>query len=197
MAKAKKHDEQSSAKVEIHSTYFEPAELSVNAGECVCFENCVQMKHAVAFDDDSIGSSEQLEKGETFEVKFPVAGTFAYHCENHPDMTGTVTVVEVEAEVPEPVIDKKAAEVPPSTVIPAMAAAPAPVASAPVKEWINCKVNIPNTHVGTIECRIPGSTPEAERWDAACVAAAKVRGIALSSSGKPQFGSAPQVEFLE
>lgn len=66
-----------------------------------------------------------------------------------------------------------------------------------VPEWIKCKVNVPNCHVGMIECQIPGNTPDAEKIDAACLAAAKVRGIALNASGKPQFASAPQVEFLE
>jgi hypothetical protein len=65
------------------------------------------------------------------------------------------------------------------------------------REWINCKVNIPNCHVGMIECRISGSIPEAERYKAACLAAAAVRGIALNASGVPQFASAPIIEYLE
>lgn len=67
----------------------------------------------------------------------------------------------------------------------------------PVPEWIKCKVNVPNCHVGTIECRIAGSIPELDRYNAACLAAAEVRGIALNESGKPQFASAPNVEYLE
>ncbi len=71
------------------------------------------------------------------------------------------------------------------------------VVDKPTPEWIKCKVNVPNCHVGMIECVIPGSTPEADRWAAACKAAAEVRGIALNASGVPQFASAPQVEYLE
>lgn len=67
----------------------------------------------------------------------------------------------------------------------------------PTPEWIRCKVNVPNCHVGTIECLIPGNTPESEKRAAACLAAAKVRGIALSASGLPQFATAPEVEYLE
>ncbi len=79
----------------------------------------------------------------------------------------------------------------PDTTIPAVAKPSA----AP--EWIRCRVNIPNSHVGTIECRISGSTPEQDRHKAACLAAAEARGIALNASGTPQFASAPNVEYLE
>lgn len=72
-----------------------------------------------------------------------------------------------------------------------------PVASKPAPEWIRCKVNVPNCHVGMIECRIAGNTPIGNRHAAACLAAAEVRGIALNQSGVPQFASAPEVEYLE
>lgn len=66
-----------------------------------------------------------------------------------------------------------------------------------VVEWIKCKVSVPNCHVGEIFCQIPGSTPEADKRAAACVAAAKARGIALNANGVPQFATAPEVEYLE
>lgn len=91
--------------------------------------------------------------------------------------------------------DKKAAE---ELAAEEAAIAPViPLAAKSAPEWIRCKVNVPNSHVGTIECRIPGNTPEADRRAAACRAAAEVRGIALNASGVPQFASAPQVEYLE
>lgn len=64
-------------------------------------------------------------------------------------------------------------------------------------EYIECKVHVRGCHVGTIECRIPGNTPVEKRHTAALLAAASVRGIALSESGRPQFGTAPEVEYLE
>lgn len=67
----------------------------------------------------------------------------------------------------------------------------------PVPEWIKCKVNVPNCHVGEILCQIPGSTPEADKRATALRAAAAVRGIALNASGVPQFATAPEVEYLE
>lgn len=64
-------------------------------------------------------------------------------------------------------------------------------------DWIECKVHVRGCHVGTIDCRIPGATPADKRHSAALLAAANIRGIALNESGRPQFGTAPEVEYLE
>ena len=42
--------------------------------------------------DDGLFDSEALNPGESFMFTFPEAGTFSYHCEIHPFMTGSVTV---------------------------------------------------------------------------------------------------------
>jgi len=78
--------------VEIHTTKFEPDTITIAAGDCICFTNFVAMKHTVTFADKAIESSGQLEKEDTFEAKFPTAGKFPYHCQNHPEMKGVVTV---------------------------------------------------------------------------------------------------------
>jgi plastocyanin len=47
--------------------------------------------HTVTADDDSFDSGT-LSNGDTFEQTFDEAGEFAYHCEIHSSMTGTITV---------------------------------------------------------------------------------------------------------
>ena len=47
--------------------------------------------HTVTADDDSFDSGN-LDGGATFEQTFDEAGEFAYHCNIHPQMTGTVSV---------------------------------------------------------------------------------------------------------
>jgi plastocyanin len=42
--------------------------------------------------DDGVFDSGFIDGGDTFEFTFTEAGTFAFHCEVHPTMTGTVTV---------------------------------------------------------------------------------------------------------
>lgn len=73
----------------------------------------------------------------------------------------------------------------------------AETAALKASEWIRCRVNVPNCHVGMIECRIPSATPDKDRHLAALRAAAEVRGIVVNRNGVPQFGTAPEVEYLE
>jgi plastocyanin len=51
------------------------------------------IQHTVTADDGSFGSA-QLSAGASFSHVFTTAGTYAYHCSIHPDMTGTVTVTQ-------------------------------------------------------------------------------------------------------
>jgi plastocyanin len=49
------------------------------------------MAHTVTADDDSFDSG-QLAKNASFSHTFTEVGVVPYHCENHPQMTGKVTV---------------------------------------------------------------------------------------------------------
>jgi plastocyanin len=49
------------------------------------------IQHTVTAGDGSFGS-DPLSTGASFSHVFTVAGTYAYHCSIHTDMTGTVTV---------------------------------------------------------------------------------------------------------
>lgn len=98
--------------------------------------------------------------------------------------------VAADAEVKPP-------EPPKVVVLPSAPAATPPETLPPVGLILKCRVHVPGSHVGTIECGIPANTAPADRHAAALISAAAVRGIALNASGLPQFASAPQVEFLE
>lgn len=63
--------------------------------------------------------------------------------------------------------------------------------------FIECKVTVPNCHVGEIRCRIPASVPADQRNIAAQRAAAETRGIPVNKAGVPQFASPALVEYLE
>jgi plastocyanin len=47
--------------------------------------------HTVTAEDGSFDSQQKC-KGDTFTFKFDKAGTFAYHCNLHANMKGTITV---------------------------------------------------------------------------------------------------------
>ena len=50
--------------------------------------------HNVVFDNNGVPSSDPMNQGDTFEVKFTKAGTYTYVCKFHEtsNMRGTVTV---------------------------------------------------------------------------------------------------------
>jgi plastocyanin len=82
---------QDSAAVSIVDFAFQPASLEVAAGTTVTWTNTGQEKHTATADDGTF-DSKNLQPGESFSYTFDTPGTYAYHCEIHPDMTGTITV---------------------------------------------------------------------------------------------------------
>ena len=77
--------------VEIKNTAFNPATITVKAGDKVTWTNNDGFAHTVTLDDNSVDSGN-FNAGSTFDHTFAVAGTFAYHCKIHSSMHGTVTV---------------------------------------------------------------------------------------------------------
>ncbi|MBL8776631.1 MAG: cupredoxin family copper-binding protein [Acidimicrobiales bacterium] len=70
---------------------FIPDPISITVGDSVTWTNEDGFAHTVTADDDSFDSGN-LDGGATFEQTFDEAGEFAYHCNIHPQMTGTVSV---------------------------------------------------------------------------------------------------------
>ncbi|AJF62526.1 MAG: Blue (Type 1) copper protein [archaeon GW2011_AR20] len=78
--------------VKITGFAFSPAELTVKVGDTVTWVNEDSVKHTVTSDSGSELSSPLFAKSETYSHTFNTPGTFAYHCNVHPDMTGKVIV---------------------------------------------------------------------------------------------------------
>jgi hypothetical protein len=70
---------------------FQPNSLEVTTGSTVTWTNTGAATHTVTADDGSFDSGN-LAPGATFSQTFDTAGTFAYHCNIHPNMTGTIVV---------------------------------------------------------------------------------------------------------
>lgn len=70
---------------------FEPATLTVQAGTRVTWTHAGQAPHTVTSDTGAFDSG-RLMSGQTFTFTFASAGTFAYHCEIHPNMQARVVV---------------------------------------------------------------------------------------------------------
>jgi plastocyanin len=78
------------AEVAIKDFKFQPAEITIRAGESITWMNGDSAVHDVKFQDFA---SPDLKKGEQFTKTFDKPGTYAYICEIHPTMRGTVIVV--------------------------------------------------------------------------------------------------------
>jgi plastocyanin len=79
--------------VEIRDFAFVPATVVIMKGENVKWTNVGQVVHTSTSDTGKWDSGD-LTHGKSFEFAFTAAGTFAYHCEYHPTMKGTVRVTE-------------------------------------------------------------------------------------------------------
>jgi plastocyanin len=75
---------------------FQPASIEVPAGSTVTWTNSGAAAHTVTADNGAFDSG-QLEPGASFSQTFTTPGTYTYHCEIHPRMTGTVVVTETAA----------------------------------------------------------------------------------------------------
>jgi amicyanin len=72
---------------------FLPAELHVHAGQTVTWVNCEESATAhTTHGDGEEWSSPLLAPGAGFSRRFDQPGTFDYHCDPHPFMTGRVVV---------------------------------------------------------------------------------------------------------
>jgi plastocyanin len=72
---------------------FAPQTVTVSVGQVLQWKNTGQVMHTVTFDGaQSCLTDAQLNGGSTWDVTFSQAGTYAYRCTIHPQMTGTITV---------------------------------------------------------------------------------------------------------
>jgi plastocyanin len=84
---------QAKADVPIKGFKFVPATVKVKAGGTVTFTNEDAAAHT-ATSDKGVFDTNSLDKGKAKTVTFKTPGTFAYHCDFHPFMKGTVVVVK-------------------------------------------------------------------------------------------------------
>jgi plastocyanin len=71
---------------------FNPASVTVSAGDAVTWTNEDNVGHDVTGDGFKSGDPGALQNGDTFKHTFDKAGTFDYVCTVHPGMEGSVKV---------------------------------------------------------------------------------------------------------
>lgn len=78
--------------VAIQNFAFSPRTLTVAPGTTVVWTQKDSAPHTVTSDTGAWAASADLQAGQTFSHTFTTAGTFAYHCAVHPNMTATIVV---------------------------------------------------------------------------------------------------------
>jgi plastocyanin len=81
--------------VDISNFEYNPDPVRVEAGGKVIWLNEDSISHTATADDGSFDTGE-IEEGKLKSETFKQPGTYAYHCEIHPQMHGTIEVVEKE-----------------------------------------------------------------------------------------------------
>jgi plastocyanin len=86
------------AQVGMANVQFDPADLTVNAGETITFTNNESVPHDVhktsgPGGDFSSGDTGGMQEGDTFELTLDKPGKYEYVCNVHaPGMAGSITV---------------------------------------------------------------------------------------------------------
>jgi len=77
--------------VNIQNFAFQPTPLMITVGMTVTWTNRDSASHTTT-SDSGIWNSGPLSNGKSFSFTFNQAGTFAYHCDIHPNMHGMIVV---------------------------------------------------------------------------------------------------------
>ena len=78
--------------IKIRDNVFDPATINVAVGDTVTWTNQDQVPHTATSDQRDVFQSGPIAPGASFSQTFTTAGEFAYHCEFHPNMHGTIVV---------------------------------------------------------------------------------------------------------
>lgn len=77
--------------VTIKSFQFDPAEITIAAGDSITFTNEDGAPHT-ATDVNGAFDTGRLNRGDAATLTFGGAGAFNYFCEFHPNMKGKITI---------------------------------------------------------------------------------------------------------
>jgi plastocyanin len=78
--------------VDIRNFAYSPDPIEIAAGDTVTWTNQDEVPHTATGDDRDVLQSGTISPGASFSQVFPEVGEFTYHCEFHPNMSGTVVV---------------------------------------------------------------------------------------------------------
>ena len=89
--------------ITVGDNFFQPVGMTVPAGTTVQWRNDGALPHTVTSDPGAARTFDSgiLRTGGTYSLTFDAPGSFAYHCDVHPEMTGAVVVEATAAPPPD------------------------------------------------------------------------------------------------
>jgi plastocyanin len=78
--------------VTVDATSFQPAKLTVAPGDAVVWVNKDVIPHTATSKKAGVFDSGTIATGKSWKSTFKTAGEFAYVCQFHPTMNGTIIV---------------------------------------------------------------------------------------------------------
>ena len=86
---------QDAVAIDIVDFSFNPASVEITEGTTVTWTNQDSAPHTATGDNGEFDTG-QLAQGASASVTFDTAGTYAYHCDVHPDMVASIVVTAGE-----------------------------------------------------------------------------------------------------
>jgi plastocyanin len=86
-------NEAAAVSVQIANFAFDPPQATAKVGETIGWTNGDSTAHTATTDDGGCDTGN-IAQNATAGLVFDAAGTYAYHCKIHPNMTGTITITE-------------------------------------------------------------------------------------------------------
>jgi len=77
--------------VNIQNFAFDPPEVTAAVGETIGWTNADSAPHTATTDDGACDTGN-IAQDASAGLVFDAAGTYTYHCNVHPNMTGTITI---------------------------------------------------------------------------------------------------------
>jgi len=77
--------------VNIQNFAFDPPEATAAVGETIGWTNADSAPHTATTDDGACDTGN-IAQNASAGLVFDAAGTYTYHCNVHPNMTGTITI---------------------------------------------------------------------------------------------------------
>ena len=78
--------------VKIANFAFDPAAVTAKVGDVISWTNNDTVQHTATVDSNETCTTPALASNASAGITFSEAGTYAFHCRIHPQMTGTIEV---------------------------------------------------------------------------------------------------------